>query len=173
MRGHLGSTGIGDKPYTRRGMLSMISNIYDPLGLASPFLLKGKSTLQDLCNNNFSWDEKVSAETIEEWEQWRNDLKLLENTNLDRCFKPPKFGRLIDCSLHHFSGAIQDGYGQLSYLRLVDEDGHIHCSLVMAKSRVTLLKFVSIPRLKLTAAALSLKVSLLLKKERTISTLIR
>ena len=90
---------------------------------------------------------------------------MLQNTNLDRCFKPPRFGRLIDCSLHHFSDASQDAYGQVLYLRLVDEDSHINYSLAMAKSRVTPLKFVSIPRLELTAATLSIKVNLLLKKE--------
>ena len=82
---------LGDKPYTRRGMLSMISKICDLLGLASPFLLKGKRIFQELCKSNISWDEQVSAETIEEWEQWRNDLKLVENINLDRCFKLPTF----------------------------------------------------------------------------------
>ena len=86
-------------------MLSMIIKIYDPLGLASPFLLKEKMILQELCKNNFSWDEQVSAKTTEEWEQWRNYLKLLENINLDRCFKLPRFGSLIDCSLHLFSDA--------------------------------------------------------------------
>ena len=49
----------------------MISKIYDPLGLASPFLLKERRILQDLCKNNFSWDEQVLAKTIEEWEQWK------------------------------------------------------------------------------------------------------
>ena len=97
-------------------------------------------------------------------------MKLLENINLDRCFKPPRFGKLIDCSLHHFSDVSQDGYGQVSYHRLVDEGGHIPCSLVMTKFRVTPLKFVSIPRLELTAATLSIKVSLRLKKELIIST---
>ena len=106
-------------------------------------MLKGKRILQELCKNNFSWDDQVSPKIIEEWEQWKNDLKLLENINLDRCFKPPRFGGLRDCNLHHFSETSQDGYGQILYLRLVDEDGHIHCSLVMAKSRVTPLKFVS------------------------------
>ena len=67
---------LGNKPYTR-GMLSVISKIYDPFGSASTFLLKGKKILQELCKNNFSWDEKVSAEITEEWEQWKNDLKLL------------------------------------------------------------------------------------------------
>ncbi|XP_068742185.1 uncharacterized protein [Montipora capricornis] len=40
---------LKDKPLTRRGILSSISSIYDPLGLAAPFLLKGKQILQDLC----------------------------------------------------------------------------------------------------------------------------
>ena len=55
----------------------------------------------------------------------------------------------------------------------MNEDVYIHCSLVMAKSRVTPMKFVSIPRLELTAAALSIKVSLILKKGLTRSTPIR
>ena len=47
------SVSLGDKPFTRRGMLSMISKIYVPLGLAAPFL-EGKINLQDLCKNNYS-----------------------------------------------------------------------------------------------------------------------
>ena len=33
---------LDGKPTARPQMLSMISKIYDPLGLAAPFLLKGK-----------------------------------------------------------------------------------------------------------------------------------
>ena len=56
--------------------------------LASLFLLRGK---KKRIPEQFSWDEQVSAETIEEWEQWKNDLKLLENINFNKCFKSPKF----------------------------------------------------------------------------------
>ena len=80
---------------------------------------------------------------------------------------------MIDCTLHHFSDASQDGYGQVSYLRLVDQKGMIHCALVMAKSRVTPIKFVSIPRLELDAAALSIKVSMTLRKKLTIHSKIK
>ena len=45
---------LDGKPTTRRQMLSMISKIYDPLGLAAPFLLKGKRILQELCKSNCS-----------------------------------------------------------------------------------------------------------------------
>ena len=67
--------------------------------------------------------------------------------------------------LHNFSDASTEGYGQCSYLRLVDKDNQVHCSLVMGKARVTHLKPVTIPRLELTAAQLSVKVSDMLKRE--------
>ena len=62
------SVNLGNKPFTRCRMLSMISKIYDPLGLAAPFLLKGKIIHQDLCKNNYSWDDNVSINFIKKWE---------------------------------------------------------------------------------------------------------
>ena len=55
---------------------------------------------------------------------------------MKRCFMPPDFGKVSECSIHHFSDACESGYGQASYLRLVDKKVKIHCSLVMGKSRV-------------------------------------
>ena len=107
---------LGDKPFTRCGMLSMISKIYDPLGLAASFLLKGKIILQDLCKNNDSWDDIVPSNFIEDWESWKGQLHLLEDVVMKRCFKPPCFGKIACCSLRHFSDASQGGYGQVSYL---------------------------------------------------------
>ena len=63
------------------------------------------------------------------------------------------------------SDASQVGYGRCSYLRLVDKNGRIHCSLVMGKARVAPLKTVTIPRLELTAATVSVKVASMLKEE--------
>ena len=50
-------------------------------------------------------------------------------------------------------------------LQLVSEDNQIHCSLLIGKSRVTQTKYISIPRLELTEAALSIKISQLIKRE--------
>ena len=79
----------------------------------------------------------------------------------------------MDCCLHHFSDASQDGYGQVSYLRLVDQKGMIHCGLVMAKSRVTPINFFFTPSLELAVAALSIKVSRMLQKELIIHSKIK
>ena len=81
------------------------------------------------------------------------------------CVKPRGFSKIKDASVHHFSDASQTIYGQASHLRLVTEDNQIHCSLLLGKSRVTPTKYVSIPRLELRAATLSIKMSQLIKKE--------
>ena len=106
---------LGDKPFTRCGMLSMISQIYDPLGLAAPFLLKGKIILQDLHQNNYSWDDIVPSNFIKDWESWKVQLHLLENVVM-KMFQTTRLCQISCCSLHHFSDASQDGYGQVSYL---------------------------------------------------------
>ena len=50
---------LKEKPMTRRGMLSIISSIYDPLGLLNPYLLKGKKMLQNLWYDSLGWDEEI------------------------------------------------------------------------------------------------------------------
>ena len=67
--------------------------------------------------------------------------------------------------LHHLSDASTTGYGQCTYLRLINDNNMVHCSLVMAKARVTPLRIVTIPRLELQAAVISVKISSLLKRE--------
>ena len=40
---------IKEKPCTRRGILSVVSSVHDPLGMAASFVLPAKLPLQDLC----------------------------------------------------------------------------------------------------------------------------
>lgn len=40
---------LNKQPLTRRGILSMVSSVYDPLGFLAPFVLKAKCILQELC----------------------------------------------------------------------------------------------------------------------------
>ena len=48
-----------EKPLTRRGLLAMLSSVFDPLGLVAPFLLKGRKIIQVLCKGNFKWDDPI------------------------------------------------------------------------------------------------------------------
>ena len=150
---------------TKRTMLSMISSIYDPLGFAAPFVLEGRRILQNLCNQNLPWDTEINDDVKKEWNKFITRLKHVDELYVRRCIRPDDFWKISDISIHHFSDASEQGYGQCSYIRMVDEEGQIHCSLLLGKSRVVPKKFVSIPRLELTAAVLSVKMACLLKKE--------
>jgi hypothetical protein len=156
---------LSDQPLTRRGILSTISSIYDPLGFLAPFLLVGKQILQDMCRGNQDWDSPLSESLRSRWEKWRSSLILLKQFKIQRCVKPEGFGNVMLVEIHHFSDASTLGYGQCSYLRLVNEKQQVHCSLLMGKARVCPLKVVTIPRLELTAALVSVKVSKFLRRE--------
>ena len=71
----------------------------------------------------------------------------------------------MECSLHHFADAYEYGYAQVFYLHLVDNTGRIHCSMMIGKACVALLKVMPISRMELFAATFSKEMSLILKKE--------
>ena len=144
-------------------MLSMISSIYDPLGFAAPFILEGRRILQGLCNQDIQWDSEVSSVVKKDWRNWVTKLKHIEGLHVRRCIKPDNFGKVMNVSLHHFSDASELGYGQCSYIRMVNETGRVYCSLLLGKLRVVPKKFMSMPWLELNAAVLSVKMACLLK----------
>ena len=99
------------------------------------------------------------------WEKWRQDVLNLDQLQIQRCFKPENFGQIKASELHHFSDASVKGYGQCSYLRLINEEDKAYCSLVIGKSRVALLKQITVPRLELAAATVSANMSEFLRQE--------
>ena len=162
------SSSLKQNPPTRRGVLSTIASIYDPLGFLSPFILQGKNILQDMCRIATSWDEPLTGDLLSRWEGWKSSLNDLPHISIQRCYKPPDFGVIAKAEVHHFSDASTCGYGEVSYLRLVNTRGHVHCSLLISKARVAPLKPVTIPRLELQAAVTSSQISNLIKAELNI-----
>ena len=156
---------IQDRPITRGGVLSTISSVYDPLGFVAPVILVGKQLLQELCRENVDWDDPIPDELRPRWETWRRELHVLEELRIPRCYKRKEFGEVKSTELHHFCDASQVGYGQCSYLHLKNQENKSQVCLVMGKAHVALLKSIRIPRLELTAAMVSTRVSLYLKQE--------
>ena len=95
----------------RRGLLSMLSSIYDPLGLGASFLLKGRLIVQQLCRDRLGWRELIDEKSSHEWLKWKNILVAMENINIPRCYKPTDVGQIVQYTLRHFSDASETGYG--------------------------------------------------------------
>nr|XP_055059768.1 uncharacterized protein LOC129443292 [Misgurnus anguillicaudatus] len=154
-----------EKTPTRRGILSVVSSVYDPLGYLAPLTLPVKLILQELCRTNHNWDDEIPKVLEQRWTKWITDLDQLNTFKVDRCLKPSNFGELASAQLHHFSDASGSGYGSVTYLRLQNCNNDVHVSFLLGKSRVAPLKSVTIPRLELTAAVLAVHIDKMLRKQ--------
>ena len=152
---------IPERTVTRRGILSSVSSLYDPLGFVAPWLLPGKLLLQRLCKKRMDWDQPLDRDDLKEWEQWLLSLSRLGEIRIPRPLPRMKTDREME--LHLFSDASESGYGVVAYGLWNTPDGQ-QCKILFAKSRVAPLKTVTIPRLELTAAVLAVKVVKLLKR---------
>ena len=70
------------KPYSRRGVLSTVNSLYDPLGFVSPVTVEGKALLRELTVISPDWDTPLPREKEKSWEIWRNSLQELENLKI-------------------------------------------------------------------------------------------
>ena len=156
---------LKDKPNTHRGILSLASSVYDPLGFIAPIILPAKKLLQDLCKQKLGWDDQISDIEGKRWGKWKSQLANLSQITVDRCVKPACLGNLKIAELHNFADASQIAYGAVSYLRLVDVEERIHCAFLIGKSRLAHLKPMTVPRLELSAAVLAVQLDQTVREE--------
>ena len=153
------------KPVTRRNIVSVVYSLFDPLGFIAPYIMKAKLILQMLSRKKIGWDEPLEENENVQWMRWLSDLIKLKVVTVDRCFKPKGFAQVQETQLHLFSDASRQGYSAAAYFRLKDVDGRVHCSFVMGKARLAPIREISIPRLELTAAVISVKLSHMIRDE--------
>ena len=121
-----------DKPFTRRGVLSIINSICDPMGIAVPVTLKGKLFLQQLVamgktrnGDDLGWDDPLPEDLMRQWQRWKEALPNLEEASLSRCLHPGNFGPIARAELHAFSDASEDAIGVAIYLRLTNHEDRV------------------------------------------------
>ncbi|XP_076301551.1 uncharacterized protein LOC143219488 [Lasioglossum baleicum] len=136
---------------TKRIILSSTAQLFDPLGLLGPVIVKAKMIMQDLWKAKLDWDESVPQYIHSDWEDYKQQLSCLSQ------FKMPR--KIIataatEIQLHGFCDASEKAYGACIYIRSRQSDGIITVRLIASKSRVAPLKSTTIPRLELCAAVL-------------------
>ena len=138
---------------TKRSVLSVLSRLYDPMGIISPFILIAKILFQNIWRQGFDWDQQLTEELAGKFQNWLEDSKCLVDLKFSRAFFPniPWSFIVNHVEIHAFGDASESGYGAVVYLRILFE-GKYHVSLCAARSRVAPLKKVSLPRLELLSA---------------------
>lgn len=94
-----------------------------------------------------------------------NGEKISSVLRKHRCYLPVNFGEVVKREVHHFSDASTTGYGQYTYLRLINSNGGVHCAFIMGKSHMSPTRVTTIPRRELTATKASLAVRNMLREE--------
>ncbi|XP_066141168.1 uncharacterized protein [Euwallacea fornicatus] len=136
---------------TKRTILSWVSKIFDPLGIVGFLTVRVKLLIQRLWQLKIDWDEGIPSQLHAEWVKLKNEIARVGLLQVPRhvLVNKPK-----TIEIHGFSDASERAYGCCIYLRSIDENGQIASHLLCAKSRVSPLKVLSLPRLELLGAAL-------------------
>ncbi|XP_071812124.1 uncharacterized protein [Apostichopus japonicus] len=149
-------------PTTRRGLLSVTSSVFDPLGMASPFVMIARSLLQEVCRRGAEWDQPLTDEEQGKWSKWLHYTKILSQVSVPRWFK---FDAITEAQLHIFCDASEKGYAAVAYFRVEQPAGGHNVEFVLGKSRVSPLKHITIPRLELMAAVLAATLDSTIRRE--------
>lgn len=116
---------VKQQSLTRRGML------FDPLGFLAPVMLYARMMQQELCRRGCGWDDAIPQDILRQWKSWLEDPGSLAAFTVDRCIKPSDFGELRHAQLHHFADASTNGYGTVTYIRMLNHENCIHIAFLL------------------------------------------
>ena len=137
---------------TKRVVLSNISRIFDPLGLISPIIIKSKIFMQNLWLHKLEWDQLLPEELLKIWHSLKNDFVNVSKVSIPRYVSIQKPKNYV---LHIFSDASKAAYASVAYICTTGELNTKSCHLLCSKTKVAPLKLITIPRLELCGAVLS------------------
>ena len=109
---------------TKRGILSTLVRIFDPLGLISPIAVSANVLFQELCLERLSWDDPLPADKVRRWEVWLNDLKVTDTSSLPRCIIEGMENDTKIVTLHGFGVSSKHAYCAMIYLVIETSGGH-------------------------------------------------
>ncbi|XP_072384621.1 uncharacterized protein [Diabrotica undecimpunctata] len=139
---------------TKRKILSVIAQCYDPLGFVNPVIVHGKILMQQIWAKNLSWDHTITdPDLLDSWFKFLSSLTNLSSFSIPRCIIEEN--DVIQVELHGFCDASTQAYGCCMYLRAEYSDSSVSSTLIAAKSRVApVRKPLTIPKLELCAMVL-------------------
>jgi hypothetical protein len=152
---------------TKRKVLSVVSQVFDPIGYLCPGVLHPKILLQNSWAQNLDWDKEWRQEESQMFRNWLEELPFLGKICIPRCV----FG---ECQreltqIHTFC----DANRVFARVKMGDE---VVVQLLAAKSRLSPLdkkrnKKVTIPRLELMGCLIGSRLATMVKESMKMDTL--
>ena len=150
---------VNCKPFTRRGIVSVINSLFDPIGILSPVVLKGRliqrralPRTEDGKPGPLNWDEPLQLDLFNIWKSWIESLPSCNDMSIPRCFRNVQIQDVHRQELHIFADSSEEAVGYVIYIRTVCTNGTVNVTFATGNSKVAPRGATSIPRLELTAA---------------------
>ncbi|XP_074035219.1 uncharacterized protein [Leptinotarsa decemlineata] len=143
---------VTDNIPTKRELLKVVMSVYDPLGLLAAFTIQARILMQEVWSHKIAWDDKITPDLFRKWKSWLSAVYKIKKLRIPRWYGFSS--QIVEIQLHTFTDGSEKGYAAVSYFRMKDSSDQIKTSLVMARSRVTSLKPMTVPRIELQAALL-------------------
>lgn len=161
---------LEEKPFSRRGFLSVTNSLYDPLSLAAPVIIKGKQLLRLMTSglnapHSDMWDAPLPEEYKPAWDDCCYSLWSLEKLKVPRSYSDKPLKTATQMELHTFCDASERAIGAVSYLRTIQQTGEVQVSFVLGKAKLTPAHATTIPRLELCAAIMGVELSEVITEE--------
>ena len=143
---------------TRRQVLSQINALFDPMGIAAPFIVKAKILLRKTwqVGKDLSWDDVLPEHLSLEWNQIFQELFEMKDVKIRRCVRP------LDVEgnpmLIIFSDASEEAFGACAYVSWKLRNGQHASRFFLSKSRLAPQKKISIVRLELCGVLLGVRI---------------
>ncbi|XP_008188319.1 uncharacterized protein LOC103310776 [Acyrthosiphon pisum] len=137
--------------FTKRGILSLVARIFDPLGLFGPVVFLAKSIMQRTWRHSVAWDDPLPDDIHADWVAFVSELPSLLGVRVPRHIN----GRQgAPCYLLGFCDASQVGYAAVVYVRMINIEVDKSVFLIGTKTKLAPTKALTVPRLELNAAVL-------------------
>ena len=100
---------------TQRVVLSLVSAVFDPIGLVAPFTVKARLLLKEIWRlSGQQWDDDLPEEIVTKFVDWSRELPLLNDIVIPRSYFQNK---TISLELHMFGDSSQDVFSAVAFLR--------------------------------------------------------
>ena len=141
---------------TKRNVLSVPSELYDPLGICSPLFVRVKILLQEACRTKYGWNTPLPEYLNIAWKKWLTDLEKVGCIAIPHCIYHG-ISEFVACNLHSFGVASSKEFCTTIYIALETLTIRF-VRLYASKARVApLSEDLSLPCLELLSGVITAK----------------
>jgi hypothetical protein len=94
-----------EKPFTRRGLLSTVNSLFDPIGFISPITISGKILHRECAPEGIDWDQPLSTKHLHRSKAWQSSLQGLSDIPIPRMLSRTSVSLAKVTEVHIFSDA--------------------------------------------------------------------